>query len=256
LHRFRVLQFVDGFPYLVARIAPVEAGDETGSDIEARALNLKARAAEIFQLLPQIPPEVGAAVHSISSPGHLADLVASLADVKSVEKQEILETFDVQTRLDKVIKLRPKDPNNYLTRGIAYFSKGDYERSIADYTEALHLDAKMVPALNNRCMAHAVVGRDLNQAVADCDEALKLEPKDSFVHINRGLVELKRGQYAKAIAEYDAALAIDPQRARAYYGRGFAKVKTGDKAGGEADILTAKGLQPNVAEEFARYGVN
>jgi ATP-dependent Lon protease len=41
----------------------------------------------------------------VSSPGHLADLVASLADVKSAEKQEILETFDVQTRLDKVINL-------------------------------------------------------------------------------------------------------------------------------------------------------
>ena len=113
----------------------------------------------------------------------------------------------------------------------------------------------MVPALNNRCMAHAVVGNDLTQAVADCDEAKKLDPKDPFVHINLGLIDLKRGQYAKAIAQYDAALAIDPQRARAYYGRGLAKLKTGDKAGGEVDIQTAKGMLPNVAEEFARYGV-
>ena len=70
----------------------------------------------------------------------------------------------------------------------------------------------------------------------------------------------KPGRYSDGAGLYlrvrEGALAIDPQRARAYYGRGLAKVKTGDKAGGEADILTAKGLQPNVAEEFARYGVN
>ncbi len=105
VQRFRVLQFLDGYPFLVARVALLEASDETGSDIEARVLNLKACAGEIFQLLPQIPPEVGAAIQGVSSAGHLADLVASLADVKNAEKQEILETFDVQTRLDKVLKL-------------------------------------------------------------------------------------------------------------------------------------------------------
>ena len=156
--------------------------------------------------------------------------------------------------LDKLIKLRPKDPVNYLNRGIALFSKGDYEKAISDYTSALGLDPKMIPALNNRCMAFAVVGKDLAQARADCDEVKKLAPRDSYVHINLGLIDLKQGQYAKAIAQYDAALAIDPQRPRAYYGRGLAKIKSGDKAGGDADILTAKGMLPNVAEEFARYG--
>jgi ATP-dependent Lon protease len=105
LQRFRVLQFMEGYPFLVARVAAIEPSAATGSEIEARVLNLKARAAEIFQLLPQIPPEVGAAVQSVSSPEHLADLVTSLADVTGAEKQEILETFDLQVRLDKVIKL-------------------------------------------------------------------------------------------------------------------------------------------------------
>jgi Lon protease-like protein len=80
LHRFRVLQFLEGYPFLVARIAVVEIEEESSSEIEARTMNLKARAAEIFELLPQIPPEVGAAVQSIGSPSRLADLVASLAD--------------------------------------------------------------------------------------------------------------------------------------------------------------------------------
>jgi ATP-dependent Lon protease len=105
LHRFRVLQFLEGYPFLVARIAVVDVEEESSSDIEARTMNLKARAAEIFELLPQIPPEVGAAVQSVNSPSRLADLVASLADITSAEKQDILETFDLKARLDKVIKV-------------------------------------------------------------------------------------------------------------------------------------------------------
>ena len=42
--------------------------------------------------------------------------------------------------------------------------------------------------------------------------------------------------------------------ARAYYGRGLAKLKSGNVTGGTVDIETAKGMLPNVAEEFARYG--
>ena len=68
------------------------------------------------------------------------------------------------------------------------------------------------------------------------------------------MIDLKQGQYAKAIAQYNAALAIDPQMARAYYGRGLAKLKSGNFTGGTVDIETAKGMLPNVAEEFARYG--
>jgi len=103
--RFRVLQFLEGYPYLVARIAKVELRTESGAEIEARMLNLKARAAEMFQLLPQIPAELNAAVQSVTSASQLCDLVTSFTDLPSAEKQEILETFDLQERMDKVLKL-------------------------------------------------------------------------------------------------------------------------------------------------------
>jgi ATP-dependent Lon protease len=103
--RFRVLQFLDGYPFLVARIAPVETPDVGGAEIEARMLNLKARAAEMFQLLPQAPAELVAAIQGVNSANQLCDMVASFADVRVSEKQEILETFDLKERMDKVAKL-------------------------------------------------------------------------------------------------------------------------------------------------------
>jgi ATP-dependent Lon protease len=103
--RFRVLQFLEGYPFLVARIAPVETPEVGGAEIEARMLNLKARAAETFQLLPQAPAELVAAIQSMTSANQLSDMIASFADVRVSEKQDILETFDLKERMDKVAKL-------------------------------------------------------------------------------------------------------------------------------------------------------
>ena len=62
-------------------------------------------------------------------------------------------------------------------------------------------------------------------------------------------------EWDSAIADYNAALKIDPKLAPALYGRGFAEIKKGNSAGGNADIAAAKSTDPNIAEEFSRYGL-
>jgi ATP-dependent Lon protease len=100
--RFRILDFLDGYPFLVARIERV-AEVETGSkDIEARMLNLRNQAMEVLQLLPQTPVELVNAVQSASSAAALADMIAGFMDITPAEKQEILETVDIESRLARV----------------------------------------------------------------------------------------------------------------------------------------------------------
>jgi ATP-dependent Lon protease len=103
--RFRVLEFLDGWPFLVARVAFVEAAEQMGPDLEARFLQLKTQAAEAIGLLPNAPEELAGVVQGMSSPGQLADMVANLLDVKIEEKQLLLETFDLGRRLDRVLQL-------------------------------------------------------------------------------------------------------------------------------------------------------
>ncbi len=105
VRRFRVLQFLEGYPFLVARVAPIEATQDKGSDIEARMISLRERAVEMFQLLPQAPAELVAAVQSVTEPGALVDLVASFADIGNDQKQDILESFELAPRMDKALKL-------------------------------------------------------------------------------------------------------------------------------------------------------
>jgi ATP-dependent Lon protease len=103
--RIRVKEFLSGYPFLVARVERFADGAAASQDIEARFLQLKRRAAEVLELLPQTPQELVSAVQSFTSPGGLADMVAGFMDVKPEEKQALLETLNVQARLDKVLDL-------------------------------------------------------------------------------------------------------------------------------------------------------
>ncbi|GFE91258.1 endopeptidase La [Steroidobacter agaridevorans] len=106
--RFRVLDWQNGLPYMVARVEYLPDPSNVGSDVEARALNLKRLAAEAISLLPQAPAELSNAIQSVESASTLADLVASFMDVKPAEKQELLETLDLKVRLERVSALLQK----------------------------------------------------------------------------------------------------------------------------------------------------
>ena len=103
--RFAVLDFVSSEPFLVARIEPHREATVFDREIEARGLNLREKAMEAVQLLPQAPGELTNAIRSIESIPALADMIASFMDLKVSDKQEILATFDLKARLDRVLTL-------------------------------------------------------------------------------------------------------------------------------------------------------
>ncbi|HTB28351.1 MAG TPA: endopeptidase La, partial [Steroidobacteraceae bacterium] len=101
--RFTVLDYVSHDPFLVARIEPHREPAVNDREVEARGLTLRERAIEASQLLPQAPGELVNAIRAIESTATLADIVASFMDLKSSEKQEILATFELKARLDRVL---------------------------------------------------------------------------------------------------------------------------------------------------------
>lgn len=110
-------------------------------------------------------------------------------------------------------------------------------------------------ALNGRCWARAMLGRDLDKALADCDRALKRGSRLANVLDSRGMVHLRRGEFAAAIADYDAALKLQPKNAWSLYGRGLAKLKRGDRTGGEVDLKAAAALQPDILQDGEQRGL-
>lgn len=102
--RFRVVEFFDGFPFLVARIERIPEQEEVTPEIEACVVELKLRVSELLELSPQAPAEFSNAVQQMTSPSALADLTATFVDISLSEKQEILETLNLKERLEKTLQ--------------------------------------------------------------------------------------------------------------------------------------------------------
>ena len=103
--RFQIVEYLSGWPFMVARVLRIPEPEARTSEIEARFVNLKAQAVEAIELLPQVPADLLAAIQSIDTPSGLADLSTAYMDVKPEEKQEILETVDITARMDKVSRM-------------------------------------------------------------------------------------------------------------------------------------------------------
>ncbi|HEX4570282.1 MAG TPA: endopeptidase La [Dongiaceae bacterium] len=104
--RFRILELVPGYPFLVARVERIaEPADAAGAgtEIEARVLKLRERAVEAIRLLPEAPEGLRESIAAITAPGTLADVLASFMDLKSTERQQVLEAIDLVARLDRVL---------------------------------------------------------------------------------------------------------------------------------------------------------
>ncbi|MFO1127206.1 MAG: endopeptidase La [Rhodospirillales bacterium] len=103
--RFRIVGIESTTPFLVGRHQLIADDQPVTTAIEARAHQLRVRAQEALQLLPQAPSELIAAVQAITQPSLLVDMVASFMDLQPAERQEILETVDLEARFDKVLAL-------------------------------------------------------------------------------------------------------------------------------------------------------
>lgn len=103
--RFRIRSMLEGYPFLVAEIERFPQTEEKDAEIEGRMVQLKQRAAEMLQMLPDVPQEIAESMLSITSPELLSDLLTGLIDIGTKEKQAVLEMPDLKARMDYVLRM-------------------------------------------------------------------------------------------------------------------------------------------------------
>lgn len=167
-----------------------------------------------------------------------------------------------QADLDSVDRVAAKQADVRYELAIEYQRADIMDSAIVQFetwTLSHAVDSKFPAALNNLCFSRAVVGQNLDKALSNCNQALKLaakaSPFNASVLNNRGLVWLRLGDYPKSIADFDACLKLSPKFAWSLYGRGVAKIREKDTAVGEADIADAVKLEPGIEEKFKKLGI-
>ena len=104
LTRFRVVKWRQADPYLMAKIEVLTSQLQPSKKLDATVNGIRQMAHQMIQLTPNIPEEVNVVINNIEDPGALADFLAANINISVKDKQEILETIDVNKRL-KILSL-------------------------------------------------------------------------------------------------------------------------------------------------------
>jgi tetratricopeptide (TPR) repeat protein len=103
----------------------------------------------------------------------------------------------------------------YDSRSLLYFEKNDYDRTIADCTEAIKFvmdDKEDVFLRRGRSYSEK---EDYDRAIADFTQVIKLNSKNTSAYFHRGNAYYFKGDPSRAIADWEALLRIDPNNAAA-----------------------------------------
>jgi len=144
---------------------------------------------------------------------------------------------------------------SYLGRGNAYEEKGEYQTALADYDEAIRIDASICPcAYLNRGLLYWRIG-ELDKSLVEYTQALSHDPKYSSAYNNRALVHEAKGDRDRALADYNEAIRFDQRNAAALNNRGKLHEAMGERDRAIADYATVLTLPKDSADTRQRQEV-
>ena len=189
---------------------------------------------------------------------------------------------------DEAIRLNPSNAVSYANRGTIYNQKGDFDRAIADFNEALSCARAMPlpspgegpptgasattippsptstrPSRSTRTTASALRSavpsysrkQDYDRAIADFDQAINLNPRDRFARTERGVVFRAQGDLGRALTELDEVIRTDPRYAYAWAERGIIHRMMSNYDRAIADFYEALRLNPDDALSYGDRGI-
>ena len=138
----------------------------------------------------------------------------------------------------------PRHVDALISRGSAYQMRGQVDRAMVDFTQAIRLDPRNADAHASRGALYLLTNR-LAQAGVDLDRAIRPDPDHGTAYLNRGVTRLFQRQFARAIADFDQALRVHPQNAHLLVQRGTAYLLWQQPGRALADANEALRLDPN-----------
>jgi Tfp pilus assembly protein PilF len=134
----------------------------------------------------------------------------------------------------------------HFERGVMLAELGEPDQAAAELDEAIELDPTLARAYFYRGAANAKRGESA-RALADYTEAIRLEPGNASAYRSRAEAYLAAGEHGKAVADYTQLLRLDPTPGN-YKLRGDAHLKNKDFDKAIADYTQALLAEPdNVA---------
>jgi tetratricopeptide (TPR) repeat protein len=151
-------------------------------------------------------------------------------------------------------KLSPSVMSNaYMTRGNGYAGKGDWDRALRDYDEAVRIQPYNYDALVNRGNAYTHKKEPAN-STNDYNEAIRLNPKSFQAYCNRGMNYFAAGDPDRALADLTECVRLNPKFAEGFARRSIVLLRLKRKDEALVDVDSAVRLTPDRAEPYVVRG--
>ena len=102
LKRIEIREYGQTDPYYRAQVTQLESETEESQDSDALQAHLVSQFAKFVSLVPYLPDELQGVVMNIKDPARATDLIGSNLNISVDEKQDLLNTLSVRTRLEKL----------------------------------------------------------------------------------------------------------------------------------------------------------
>ena len=110
---------------------------------------------------------------------------------------------------------KPKTAAGFLARGELWFEKGEIDKAINDYSEAVRLAPGDVSVYENRAYCYLRRG-EFDKAIADCNEAIRLDPNLALVWSYLATAYSQKDEISQDIDKLKHEVKTDPKNLDAY----------------------------------------
>lgn len=148
--------------------------------------------------------------------------------------------------IDRYTQLLQKEPDNaslYLERAMVKVKSHQFRSGVADYTEAIKRNSRMVLAYKLRAEAYNRL-EEYGSALSDSSKAIELDPQFAEAYAVRAVASSRLKRFDDAIRDCTKALQINPRLAYAYFVRGQVRLDRRDYEEAIRDLESGMQLEP------------
>lgn len=230
-------------PYFMRAIAKLNLEDYLGAEEDATAAIERnpfiADAYEVRGVARQNRGKLSDAVDDYNSAMKLLPKSRGLLFNKALAQQDMHQPDSAAASFDLLLKQFPNYENGYIGRARLRLEQGDTVRAREDIDHALELNKNLANGYLLRADIAIHGNKDYESALSDISEAIRLQPREAGLYINRAFLRHSLDDYFGAMADYDYAIQLDPLNVAAIFNRGLLRMEVRDNDNAIKDFSKA-----------------
>lgn len=248
-------------PYFLRSIAKLNLEDYIGAEVDATAaIDRNPYLTDAWEVRGVARHNLGRTREAVGDYNKALELLPrnrQLMFNKAMAQEDINDLPGADSTFAELLKYYPNFDSGYLGRARLRLAQTDTVGALADIDKALSINKNAVNGYIMRADIAISNDNDLDAALSDLNEAIKLQPRLAGLYVNRAYMRYRLDDFFGAMADFDYAIELDPLNEAAIFNRALLEMETQANDKALADLDRLLDLDPaNVRASYNRAVVN